>query len=174
VPKNLWCAMCRASRLVLCRFPARGGAALRGEALRGKHCAGRFSARGPCDRRFSGGGEDQSELRDAALHGAAVLEEASCVNAGKRPSRQKTARRVTGRVITSRGSTVQALRGRFKRGAVQALRGAALRGAALSGKHCAEHCAGRFSARGPCDRRFSGGVDQSKLRDAALRGVAVL
>ena len=122
--------MCRASRLVLCRFPARGGAALRGEALRGKHCAGRFSARGPCDRRFSGGGEDQSELRDAALHGAAVLEEASCVNAGKRPSRQRTARRVTGRVITSHGSST----------AVQALRGAAL-------KHCAGRSGGR-SKRG--------------------------
>ena len=78
----------RASRLVLCRFPARGGAALRGEALRGKHCAGRFSARGPCDRRFSGG-VVQSKLRDAALHGVAVLEEASRVNARKRPSRQR-------------------------------------------------------------------------------------
>ena len=115
----------------------------------GRRCAGRFSARGPCDRRFSGGGEDQSELRDAALHGAAVLEEASCVNAGKRPSRQKTARRVTGRVNTSRGSTVQALRGRFKRGAVQARGGSSAgraRGSSSAGrfKHCAgRRCAGR-------------------------------
>ena len=107
-----------------------------------------------------------------------------------RPGGSSTARggSSTARAVQARGGSSA---GRCRRGMVQALcgavqalrgalRGAALRGVALRGKHCSgavlrgKHCAGRFSARGPCDRRFSGGVVQSKLRDAALHGVAVL